>query len=227
LFVYLPCSLLGVGLVCFFMPMQRCIGDGDYPPAEFQLTFKDETGSPVEGVVLRVEDDEGHIYYHYPMTDYLPDHTPASDRDGLLVFHHTANLIFSNRFYQWGPFEVETSSNFPDYVCRFVYQDAEVHRARFREMIFKWDCTGTVKRQWTHPTWPASELLVRPDEEWDEWEQRATAFFDLNHNGKLEREERAAYRAGVAAADALCGDAKGKEIEFGVIRKTITVRTPK
>src|SRR5262249_3065671 len=82
---------------------QSIVWDGGYPVTEFQLTFVNPDGRPVEGVELRVENREGTNYFYYPVTDYLPGQTPTSDRNGLMEFHHVGRAIeFHGRYTSVG-----------------------------------------------------------------------------------------------------------------------------
>ena len=74
-----------IGLIGAVIPEQRMMWDGWNLTSEFQITFVDEKGQPIQGIELRVEDEGGRTYFHYPVTDYLPDRTPTSDRNGLMV----------------------------------------------------------------------------------------------------------------------------------------------
>jgi hypothetical protein len=228
--VLLCLAVPGLVLLLLCSSMNCLVWDGGYPPAEFQATFTDEGGRPLEGVELRVEDREGHAYFHYPVTDYLPEHVPTSDRHGLMTFHHaTHGLEFGGKscgLFGFG----ETKA--PQYVCRFVFRGEEVYRASYHDLN-DWELSGEpVKRRWREPAWPASQLLMKPGEEYDAWRTRARAFFDLNHNGNLEPEEAAAYRAATnyraeeAAEAELRGETKEEDVEFPVLRKAIVVRVP-
>jgi hypothetical protein len=226
LLVVLVLVLLGL-----FLPSPCLIWDGGYGQAEFQLTLTDEGGKPLEGVELRVEDLEGRAYYHYPVTDYLPDRIPTSDRDGLMVFHHVSQACeFSGMSCdRFGLFRVEVRKG-PQFVCRFLLRGTVVHEVRYGDLDQWGGASDVVKRRWRQPTWPASELLMKPDEEYDAWHARAFAFFDLNHNGKLEPEEAAAYHAGTslwdeeAAMNELRGEPKEEDMMFPIVRKAIMVR---
>jgi hypothetical protein len=188
-----------VGLIGAVIPDQRMIWDGGYATAEFQMTFVDEERKPLQGIELRVEDEGGHTYFHYPVTDYLPDHTPISDHNGLMVFHHAGHGVeFSGEvryLYCLLPRKVRRG---PVYICRFVRGDTEVYRISFSQLDDwpgSWDDVARVKRRWKWPAWPMTELLMTPDESLEHWQERALRFFDLDGDGKLSPEEGAAMHA--------------------------------
>jgi hypothetical protein len=59
--------LTGIGLIGALIPEQRLIWDGGYLDAEFQITFVDERQHPIQGIELRVEDEAGRNYFHFPV----------------------------------------------------------------------------------------------------------------------------------------------------------------
>jgi hypothetical protein len=235
-------ALTGAGFVGMLASEIRTIGDGAYPWAEFHITFVGEDGKPVEGVRLCVEDRDGHNSFHYPVTDYLPDQVPTSDRDGLMVFHHAGRgceITTEKVCYLSGLVRVVTRRG-PVFLCRFLHQGAEVYRVGFSELDDwprtweTWETVPKVKRRWKWPAWPMSQLLTGagPEESLAQWDRRAMRFFDLNGNGKLEPEEGAACRAGTsliteaAALDELRGIAHEEDLEFPLVRRTITIPVP-
>ncbi len=227
--------VLAVGLLLVAIsPRVTQVWDGSYPQAEFELIFKDAHGVALQGIQLRVEDQEGRSYFHYPVIDYLPGNVPTSDRDGAMVFHHVSDGIeFSGRTTYWfGMFPI-VEQRAPVFVCRFLRDGQEVYRIRFRELCRSTDATlaaSKVKRVWKWPVWPESQLLmqVRGDED---LRDRKLRLFDLNGDGKLDAEEQAALTAAANQADRaafaqLRGDEEKEEFEFAVIRKTIVVECP-
>src|SRR5207249_1937781 len=111
------------------------------------------------------EDLQGHVYYHYPVTDFLPGQSPTSGGGGLMVFHHVADLFeFSGRSCEWCGYRYEKWRG-PEYVCRFLYRGSEVHRKGFGELDDgrKWGPdVPRVTRRWKTPAWLMSELPPRP-----------------------------------------------------------------
>lgn len=226
-------ALVLLGLLGFFSPKE--LWDGGYLQAEYQITFRYPDGRPVEGVQLRVEDQRGHTFYHYPVTDFLPDRSPTSDTAGRMVFHHASDgLEFGGKcwlFYGLIPVEEQPS---PVYVCRFLQRGGEVYRVRYGEINSwrsgTWDEVEKVKRRWKRSQWPASQLLSTQDESYDAYHARILKIFDLDGNGKLNPEEGAAYGAGTrwrneeAAIARLKGEDPEEEIEFPVVRRTVTIR---
>src|SRR5947208_1820366 len=93
------CVILGIAVLLLTLLCSPCrVSDGSYPQAEFQLIFKDSGGKPLEGVELRVEDQEGRNYFHYPVSDYLPGKVPTTGANGAIVFHHVPEGVeFSSR----------------------------------------------------------------------------------------------------------------------------------
>jgi hypothetical protein len=225
---------MAVGIVTVISSRKYMIWDGGYAPAEFQITFKDVSGKPVEGIELHVQDLEGHNYFHYPVTDYLPGQIPSSDKNGLIVFHHVSEAIeFScGCDYVFFVIPIEERRG-PAFLCRFLHKGKEVYRSGFSELDSwegTWEQVPKVKRSWQWSTWPTSQLLMNPNEDCDAWHARAVAFFDLNRNGKLDPEEAAAFgaatnaRAMERAFAHLGGVDKEAELEFPIVQRMITVQ---
>jgi hypothetical protein len=228
-------ALIAIGLLGGLS--SRIVWDGGYCQAEYQLTFVDENGAPIPAVELRVEDAEGHNFFHYPVTDYLPDRTIVSNSDGLIVFHHVGGgPEFSGEVDSlYGVIPVVKRRG-PKFICRFVYQESEIHRVAYSDLnsdAQPWESAPKVKRWWTWSAWPMSELLLSPEESLDDFRARAKRFFDLDHDGVLSPEEAAAFRAGTsrnceeAALARRSGVDKEEELEFQVIRRTIAVPFPR
>jgi hypothetical protein len=209
--------------------------DGGYLRAEYRVTFQDPEGRPVEGIELRVEDRQGHTFYHYPVTDYLPGHIPTSDSNGLMVFHHAGGGIeFSGKcWFLFGFIPVEEHPG-PVYVCQFLHRGREVYRVRYGELDSwrrgTWDEVEKVKRRWKRPDWPASQLLRTEDESDRAYHARVLNLFDLDGDGKLNPEEGAAYWAAADWRDTeatiarLKGEDPEEEMEFPLVRRTVTIR---
>jgi hypothetical protein len=232
---YAGAALLVLGFLAVVSLLSTILWDGGYGQAEFQITFQDADKQSIQGVELRVEDREGHTFYHYPVTDYLPGQIPTSDHDGVMVFHHAGSGIeFSGRCWLlFGLIPVEERRG-PVFICRFLHQGREVYRIRFGELDSlggTWEQMPKVKRRWKRSGWPMSQLLTTEGEDYDGWNSRARKFFDLDGDGKLNPEEGAAYHAGTdwrneeAAIARLKGEDPEEEMEFPVVRRTLTIRT--
>jgi hypothetical protein len=228
-------AVVSLGCLC---STQVLIWDGGYLDAEYQITFKDQTGQPVEGIELRIEDREGHVYHHYPVTDFLPGVIPTSDKNGLMVFHHLCYfpIEFSGRIrYVFFLFPVEEKRG-PEYICRFSFKGNEVYRVPYGDVNGwregTWEEVAKVKRNWRFPDWPASELGQKNDESYEAWASRINAFFDKNKNGQREPEEAAAQNAfsWYLERKAMArhrGEDKGQEVEFPLVKKTISIEIPR
>jgi hypothetical protein len=208
------------------------IGDGEYPQVEWQIAFRDSNGLPVPGVRLRVEDLDGHEFFLYPVTDYLPDHIPMSDEAGRMVFHHvTNNVEFSEKTCQvfFVPIVVHRT---PRYICRFLCGDTELARMPFGELI-KWNelkSEAMVKRQWKTPIWPTNELYETLDESFSQWDSRVQDCYDFDKTGQFTPEMSAAacyarWWTMEEAAIEWLGNRKRIETEktFAVLHHEITV----
>jgi hypothetical protein len=223
----LGCLLWPVGLVAIVLlaPIQTIIWDGGFSSAEYRLTFVDEAGRPVPGVVLRVETQAGGVSHLYPVDEFLPDQAPTSDADGRMVFHHAGTAIEFSGHERGNLVGMEFgNTGAPRYVLVFSVGNREVHRLRHDDLRPRddWDRRARVKRAWQYPDWPSREYAAH-HEEWDNYRDR---LFDGDGDGKLGHEERVArgyfervmYRA---------EDEPGpKEIEFFVVERTITVSVP-
>jgi hypothetical protein len=222
--------MLGLfGILSQFMVMDW---DGSYGVAEFQMVFQDRDRQPVEGIELRVEDRRGRTFYHYPVTDYLPDQVPTSDSNGLMVFHHAdSGIEYGGRcWFLFGLFPVDERPG-PVYVCRFLHRGGEVYRIPFR-VLDSWRRTGEqvpkVKRQWRRSDWPMSQLLLPNGV--DDRRARVMKLFDLDGDGEFDPEEGAAWHAGTnwkeeeAAIARLKGEDPVEEVEFPLVRRTVIIQ---
>ena len=156
--------LLGVGLLFVAAPFRVTrFADGSYPQAEFQLTFNDTHGVALQGVELRLEDQEAHSYYHYPVIDYFPGNVPTSDRDGAMIFHHISDGIeFSGTTTYWFGVWPTVGERAPVFLCRFLHNGQEVYRIGFRELCRSLGTSSPVPkvpRVWKWPIWPESQFL--------------------------------------------------------------------
>ena len=227
-------AILLLGWLCSY----HLIWDGGYSDAEYQITFKDQNGKPVEGIELRVEDRQGHIYHHYPVTDFLPGVIPSSDKNGLMVFHHHCYFAmeFSGRIrYVFFAIPVEEKRG-PEFICRFLFRGNEIQRIPYDDVNGwrqgTWEEVPKVKRLWKFPDWPASELGPKKDESHEAWAARIDAFFDKNKNGELEPEEAAAQNAFQCylrqrELARIFGEKNEQEVEFPLVKKTISVQIPR
>ncbi len=228
--------LILLGLLGLLSRSAVMIWDGGYLLAEYQITFQDLDGRPVKGVQLHVEDQRGHIFYHYPVTDFLPDRVPISGADGLMIFHHAnGGMEFGGKCWLlFGLIPVEEHPG-PVYLCRFLHRGQEVYRVRYGEMNSwrrgTWDEVEKVKRRWKRPEWPTCQLLLGQEETLAAYHARLLKFFDLDGDGKLNPEEGAAYVAGTslrneeAAIARLKGEDPEEEMEFPIVRRTVTIRS--
>ena len=86
-------SVVGVGLLVALLvvgtPMM--VWDGGFGQVEYRVKFVRADGSPTPGVQLRVENEQGTNFFHYPVTDYVDGRVPVSEGDGVLTFHHVSN----------------------------------------------------------------------------------------------------------------------------------------
>jgi hypothetical protein len=206
------------------------VWDGDWPPQEYSFTFRDGEGRPVEGVQLRVENEAGTTFYHFPVADYLPGRVPTSDARGVLVFHHAPKSGVSGTAYLvFGVVYVETDPG-PVYVYRFLIDDHEVHRVRNIDLSYLGE--RKVKRQWR---WLTSaevrdQVLGGKEPDWTRiaWDP---AVFDLNGDGRVDRTETYAARAASWASDRAWEISVGEkpaseELEFGLVERTVIINRP-
>jgi hypothetical protein len=225
-----------LGLILGLASSSTCIiWDGGFCPAEYRITFRDSGGNAVPGVELRVENGQGSEFFHYPVTDYLPDQIPTSGDDGVLVFHHAcySGLEFSGRC--WYLFFVIPmgEQRGPVYVCRFLYRGQEVYRIRYDDLSAgDWNGNRSVKRRWKWPDWPYQFLESHHSVSGD-WESVRLHAFDRNGNGRLERDEAVAGDAAVRAHGKTLearqlGHADEEELDFHLVEKTVklAIRKP-
>jgi len=214
-------GVLGLAAAILLVPFQGVIWDGGFPSTEYQLRFVDKAGSPVPGVTLQVGTQAGGVCYVYPVDEFVPDQTIASDADGRMVFHHVSDVIeFSGHesvnmlgmgFGGPGP---------PKYVCVFRLGDREVQRVRFGDLEVQGDLyhIPTVTRTWHYPDWPSRAWSVHKAE----WSTYRDSLFDVNGDGQLDREERVAARH----FDHVIGDRGNREERFFVVERTIKIAVP-
>jgi len=215
-----------IGLLSF---CDMAIWDGGWSEEEYRITILDHAGSPVEGVQLRVENAVGSNFYHFPVADYLPNHVPASDAEGVLVFHHAPRSGISGR--SWWLFFVipmEEDSG-PIYDCRFLLDGQEVHRIHYNDLVNTG--TTTVRRRWKWLTLAELQDQVLQGDALDDTEATRPRIFDLNKNGRLEREELyAAIAADRAHERAMAIEAGEKpeweQVQFRLVERTVILDRP-
>jgi hypothetical protein len=235
-------SIVIVGAVAFLLAhasyqTTRWGGSYGYNQLEYELTFKDATGRPVEGIELKVEDQRGKDFYCYPVTDYLPGRTPTSDKDGVMRFHHVGTAVeWDNYGWSLWWFIPIQSTRSPVYICRFLRGGKEVHRVAYGKLP-DWDWPGgweevpKVKRRWDWSTMIPKEIRYSADDTLESEYSRLRRFFHVDGDEKPNRE--AAVACNNAMKLLLKLDVAGfnkqepiVEIEFPVIRRTITVELP-
>src|SRR4051794_40604074 len=59
--------LVMIGLLASLCGMRFWVAG--FAQEEYRMTFKDRAGRPVRGVQLRVENESGSNFYHFPVTD--------------------------------------------------------------------------------------------------------------------------------------------------------------
>jgi hypothetical protein len=204
------------------------IRDGAYPCAEFHVFFRGPSGQPIEGVELQVEDREGNTFYHYPVSDFLPDHIPKSDRDGRLVFHHAGlSLEFSDRcWYLFFLFPMGEQSR-PHFLCRFLHAGHEVYRMSYEDM-YAGQAGKVVSRRWRWTRWPYSVFLTFSNKDERARNSSFRSFFDNNKDGWFSPEEKAAYGAANTAVsktiDAMSQKlSEEQEMEFELLSREVRI----
>jgi hypothetical protein len=225
-------------LACASCNTTRWGGSYGYVQIEHELTFLDPSGDPIEGVELRVEDQRGNEFFCFPVTDYLPAQTPKSDKDGVIRFHHVSTGVEWDNYGRllFGFVRVQTTRS-PIYVCRFVRGGKEVHRVRYDDLP-DWDWPGRiweevpkVKRRWNWSVMIPNEIRYKPDDTLESHYSRLRVFFHDEGDERPNREVAVAYRNAMKLLFKLeeqRGDQQElvEEIEFPVIRRTITVALP-
>lgn len=110
--------------------------DGRFPYFVAELQFLDEQGEPVEGVKFQLENSKGNTRYIHPVSDFLEDHIPESDENGILRFHCCAAPFGGTcRTYF---FLIETGScDAPEFTCKFLYDGRIIHQESFNDLAFE------------------------------------------------------------------------------------------
>jgi hypothetical protein len=118
----------------------------------------------------------------------------------------------------------------PEYFCQFVYHEKPLHRIRYDVFNSESWNEPRVSRNWKWTDWATSQL--RKQQRSRPADDLFLSLFDLNNNGKLDREE------GVAANAAGFSEMKIWEIEqgyspstelldFSLVERTFTIELPK
>lgn len=185
--------VIGLLAVVAFAPCQTIIWDGGFQDAEYRLRFVDSRGRPVPGVTLTVLTQASGVCHLYPVNEFLPDSTPTSDADGLMVFHHRAHYLEFGGGDRMSLIGVRlTATGAPQYVLVFNRGGRELARRGYNEVRPQPDTEyETVIRRWHHGEWPVREVLAHRDEQED---ARRLRLFDGDRNGVLDREELVAAR---------------------------------
>jgi len=208
----------------------RWAGSCGYLQLEYELTFLDSGGNPIEGVELRVADQRGNEFFCFPVTDYLPGHRPKSDKDGVIRFHHVSTGVEWDNYgcLLFWHIPVQTTSS-PDYVCRFLLGGKEVHRVRYRELP-DWDWPGKhwedvpkVKRKWEWSAIIPNEIKYKAGDTPEAYYSRLRLFFHNDGQELPTREVQVACRNAMWLSEFMRDT---EDIEFPIIRRTITVPLP-
>jgi hypothetical protein len=208
-----------------------------YLQLEYELTFIDADGNPIEGIELQVEDQSGNEFFCFPVTDYWPNRIPRTDEHGVMRFHHVrAGAEWDN--YGWSLFwlfPIPTTRS-PVYICRFLHGEKEVHRVPFGELD-DWDWPGQtweqvpkVKRQFNWSAMIPNEIY-RADEANKIDHSRLMSFFHLDGKDRPTRESIVACRYGERLLSKIDRATASKQeavedVEFPVIRRTIVIELP-
>jgi hypothetical protein len=222
-------GVLALVLLFALLPLlSGAVWDGGFPQAEFRLRFVDGKGRPISGVVLRVEDESGRLFYHYPVSDYGPGHAPTSDADGVLTFHHatTGSLEYGGRC--WSPFgllEVGDCHG-PVYVCRFLKGGREVHRCRYDELAWAaYDSGESAERDWDWSN--VAPRFAGPASEVEDWLSRRREEFQ-HPDAEISIEERAAWQAWLTIFEKVDsarrqGQPAVDALKFPVVSRTVVI----
>lgn len=217
----------GVLLLAIASLVETHVWDGGFRQAEYQLTLVDRAGKPVPGVELRVEGESGANFYHYPVTDYSPNSTLASNDKGVLTFHHVklGGLEFGGKCSELFWIIPIGECNSPIFVCRFVADGKEIYRCKFNDL-------RSIATEGSEPitrTWNWLDCLpCSSGKEAMDWYKREHAGRDKDKNGTVDMAERAAMNETMVVAEK-CQDIErrtvpaSEELEFAVFRQTIVV----
>jgi len=137
-------AILGVGIAIVMataavLPWTYVeVGVGSFGQAEFRINIVDESGKPIQNLVMHVVDGSGRRSPCYPVSDYYSDDSITSDKDGVLVFHHIGmgdEYVTRNRRLLTG--HIISKVEPPEYECEFWKEGQVVSRARFAD-YFGW-----------------------------------------------------------------------------------------
>jgi hypothetical protein len=231
--ILIPILIIGAlpaSLAYWSYKTTRWGGSYGYGQIEHELTFVDTAGNPVEGIELRVEDQQGNEFFCFPVTDYLPGQTPKTDKDGVIRFHHVSTAVEWDN-YGWSLFwcfPVQTTKS-PVYVCRFLRGNEELYGLRYDELP-DWDWPGKgweevpkVKRPWNWPTMIPKEIRYKAEDTEESYFSRLRSFFHHDGDEVPSREVRVACRNARWLVEFRRDT---EDIEFPVIRRTVTVKVP-
>jgi hypothetical protein len=209
-------------------------GSCGYNQLEYELTFKDLNGKPIEGVELSIEDERGNEFFCFPVTDYSPAQKPKSDEHGEMRFHHVSTAVeWDNCGWTLFWVDIPASRSFA-YICRFLYRGKEVHRVAFGELP-RWDWKGTweevpkVRRRFNWSTMLPLEIIPkRPYEHEEVYDSTLRHFFhvdDKHREGCIARRNVCRLLNKVDEAHRHKKEPV-EDIDFPVIRRTITIDLP-
>ena len=139
-------------MVMLVIVMPVIVWDGGFGQVEYRMKFVGPDGLPIPGVQLRVEDEHGTNFFHYPVTDYVDGRVPVSGDDGMLTFHHVSHgPEFGGRCRELFGVRFGTCRA-PTFVCRFLLDGKEIYRSKFNEMNAG-ATDRSVTRSWNYVEW--------------------------------------------------------------------------
>ena len=225
----LKTTLLTAGGIGLFMAVLAfgtpvVIWDGGFGDVEYRIKFVGVDGSPIPNVQLRVENDQGTNYFHYPVTDYVDGRVPTSGDDGVLTFHHISNRPeFGGRYWKLFGVCLGTCKS-PAFTCRFLLDDKEIHRSKFNDMNAR--ANGRrVTRTWNHLEWLPAR---REGESIRDAFSRESDRRDKDRNGNLDMGESAALLAIAWNVESALSIERGSipatdDLEFRTYEETVVV----
>jgi hypothetical protein len=154
------------------------------------IRFVHEDGTPIPGVELRVENEQGTNFYHYPVTDYVEGRVPTSDTNGVLKFHHVAEgPEYGGRCWLLYGLCFGTCQG-PTFVCRFLLEGQETPRAKCNDMNTA--AKGPpITRTWNQADWlPAvrhgETIMVVFSREYDQRDKDRNGMVDMGEAAALD-----------------------------------------